>query len=116
MDDAGALVGANLRSVWTIAPNRFDGAHFAVMPLRLAELCIAAGSRFGDAVLDPFSGAGTTGLVALRNGRSYVGLELNPEYASDSVDRLYGDAPLLNDVRLVRGPLVDDLQPITGAA
>jgi hypothetical protein len=46
-------------------------------------------------VLDPFSGAGTTGLVALRHGRSYIGIELNPEYVAMSERRLRDDAPLL---------------------
>lgn len=52
-------------------------------------------------VLDPFSGAGTTGLVALRLGRNYVGIELNPEYAAMSRKRLAGDATLLNSVEVV---------------
>jgi hypothetical protein len=47
-------------------------------------------------VLDPFNGAGTTGLVALRHGRSYVGIELNSEYAEMARWRLRDDAPLLN--------------------
>lgn len=47
-------------------------------------------------VLDPFSGSGTTGMVALRHDRSYIGLELNPEYAAMSRDRIRDDAPLLN--------------------
>ncbi len=45
-------------------------------------------------VLDPFSGAGTTGLVALRLGRSYIGVELNPEYVAMSERRIREDAPL----------------------
>ena len=47
-------------------------------------------------VLDPFSGSGTTGMVALRHDRSYIGLELNPEYAAMSRERIRNDAPLLN--------------------
>jgi len=47
-------------------------------------------------VLDPFSGSGTTGMVALRHDRSYIGLELNPEYAELSRNRIRDDAPLLN--------------------
>jgi DNA modification methylase len=45
-------------------------------------------------VLDPFSGAGTTGLVALRLGRNYIGIELKPEYVAMSERRLREDAPL----------------------
>lgn len=54
--------------------------HFAVFPPALVEPCILAGSRPGDIVLDPFSGTGTTGLVAIQHRRRYVGIELNPAY------------------------------------
>lgn len=60
------------------------------------EPCILAGSQEGDTVLDPFSGSGTTGMVALRHGRSYIGCELNPEYVELSRRRIIDDAPLLN--------------------
>jgi DNA modification methylase len=80
--------GRNIRSVWTITPKPFKGAHFATMPIELAERCIKAGSREGDTVLDPFNGAGTTGIAALRLGRSYVGIELNPEYLELSRQRI----------------------------
>jgi DNA modification methylase len=70
----------NRRSVWTIPPKPFRGAHFAVMPEALVEPCILAGSAPGDLVLDPFAGSGTVGVVALRHGRQFVGCELNPEY------------------------------------
>ena len=49
-------------------------------------------------ILDPFSGAGTTGLVALRRDRSYIGIELNPQYAELSRWRIRDDAPLLNTI------------------
>jgi DNA modification methylase len=70
----------NRRSVWTIPPKPFRGAHFAVMPDALVEPCILAGSAPRDLVLDPFAGSGTVGVVALRHGRQFVGCELNPEY------------------------------------
>jgi DNA modification methylase len=70
----------NARSVWTIATQPYSGAHFATMPPDLAERCILAGSRIGDAVLDPFLGSGTVGMVAERNGRRWFGCELNPDY------------------------------------
>jgi site-specific DNA-methyltransferase (adenine-specific) len=60
------------------------------MPTKVAEPCVLAGSREGDVVLDPFNGAGTTGLVALRHGRSYVGIELNEDYAAMARRRLSG--------------------------
>jgi len=71
----------NRRSVWTITTKPFSGAHFAVMPPDLADLCIRAGCPEGGVVLDPFGGAGTVGLVADRLGRDAVLCELNPEYA-----------------------------------
>jgi DNA modification methylase len=88
-------IGANARSVWTIATQPYSGAHFATMPPALAERCIKAGSRPGDMVLDPFGGAGTTGLVADRLGRSATLIELNPEYARLARERITADAPLL---------------------
>ena len=88
--------GRNKRTVWTVATKPFPGAHFAVFPPALIEPCILAGSKPGDAVLDPFSGAGTTGLVALRHGRQYIGLELSPEYVEMSKARIMEDAPLFN--------------------
>lgn len=70
----------NRRSVWTIASQPYSEAHFAVFPPALIEPCILAGSRLGDVVFDPFIGSGTTGQVAQRLGRRWVGCELNPEY------------------------------------
>jgi DNA modification methylase len=91
----GTLIkGANLRDVWWIATQPFAEAHFAVMPPKLAETCILAGSRPGDTVLDPFFGAGTVGLVADRLGRNCIGIELNPEYAALARRRITADAPL----------------------
>ncbi len=145
------VTSSNLRSVWSIATQAFDGPHYATYPEKLVEPCIKAGtSERGECpecgapwrrsiestghvnnrepahvpglvgtktdstgwspqnvatddwrptcdhggepvpqtVLDPFSGAGTTGLVAARFGRNYIGLELNPEYAEMSRRRI----------------------------
>lgn len=79
---------ANKRSVWSVTTKPFKGAHFATFPPDLVLPCIVAGCRPEGIVLDPFSGAGTTGLVALQNGRRYLGIELNPEYVALSLDRL----------------------------
>tara|TARA_R110002110_G_scaffold3117_2_gene16095 strand:+ start:324 stop:1247 length:924 start_codon:yes stop_codon:yes gene_type:complete len=75
-----AEIGKNRRSVWTINTQSYKEAHFAVFPPKLPELCIKAGSSEGDVVLDPFFGSGTTGWVAQRLGRKWIGIELNPEY------------------------------------
>lgn len=72
--------GRNARDVWTISSIPFPGAHFAVFPPELPRRCIAAGCKPGGTVLDPFSGSGTTGMVAQKLGRKYVGIDLNPEY------------------------------------
>jgi DNA modification methylase len=58
----------------------FRGAHFAVFPPDLPRTCLLAGCPEGGVVLDPFSGAATTGIVAVQHGRQYIGIELNPEY------------------------------------
>ena len=74
------LLGRNRRSIWQINTTPYPEAHFAVFPPKLPELCIKAGSSEGDIVLDPFFGSGTTGWVAQRLGRKWIGIELNPEY------------------------------------
>ena len=78
----------NRRSVWTITTKPFSGAHFAVFPPEIPEICIKAGSRPGDTILDPFSGSGTTGNVAERLNRKYIGIELNPAYAEMGEKRI----------------------------
>lgn len=78
----GARETRNRRDVWTIATKSFKGAHFAVMPEALVDPCVLIGSAPGDLVLDPFCGSGTVGVVALKRGRRFVGVELNPEYAA----------------------------------
>lgn len=72
----------NKRNVWTIATRPFADAHFATFPPDLVEPCILAGCSEGGLVLDPFGGAGTTGLVAQRLGRRAILIELNPDYAA----------------------------------
>jgi DNA modification methylase len=89
----------NARNVWTITPKPYKGAHFATMPIDLAARCILAGSRIGDTVLDPFGGAGTTGLAADIHQRHSVLIELNTDqYTDQAHERIVGDAPLFADV------------------
>ena len=66
--------------VWSMNTSSFAGAHFAVFPNKLPELCIKAGSREGDIILDPFMGSGTTAYIAQELSRKWIGIELNPEY------------------------------------
>lgn len=88
----------NKRSVWTLGPESFAGAHFATMPQKLVEPCILAGSKVGDTVLDPFNGSGTTGAVALKHHRNYVGIDLNPDYIELAHDRIGKSQPMLLQV------------------
>lgn len=91
--DATKLKGKNKRDVWSIATNGYKGAHFAVYPPKLIEPCVLAGCPDGGTVLDPFSGSGTTGVVALNNQKKYIGIELNPEYATISHERIKEQVP-----------------------
>ncbi len=92
----------NRRSVWTIATEPFPQAHFATFPKALAELCVLVGSPPKGVVLDPFAGSGTTGVVALRHGRSFIGIELNPEYAVMARNRITSDMPIFNQEEIAQ--------------
>jgi DNA modification methylase len=98
----GGMIGAtskrNRRSVWEIATAPFSEAHFATFPPALIEPCILAGCPKGGTVLDPFGGAGTTGLVADRLGRNAILIELNPDYADMAERRIRGDAGMFAEV------------------
>ena len=72
--------GRNPGDVWTINTTPFPEAHFATFPVELPRRCILAGCKPGGTVLDPFSGAGTTGKAAIENGRRYVGIDISAEY------------------------------------
>jgi DNA modification methylase len=82
----------NLRSVWTITtkpmPKVFGQDHFATFPPEIPERCIKAGCPAGGIVLDPFFGAGTTGLVAKQLGRDFIGIELNQKYCDMAEKRI----------------------------
>ena len=82
--------------VWYVPIEQFPAAHFATMPVALAERCILAGCKPGGTVLDPFSGSGTTGLAATRNGRRYVGIDLNVEYLALSLRTRLAQTALLD--------------------
>lgn len=88
----------NLRNVWSIPTAPFPDAHFATFPPELAERCIKAGCPLDGTVLDPFGGAGTTGLVADRLKRNAILIELNPEYAAIAERRIQADAGMFASV------------------
>lgn len=113
IDDAGELRSTRLLrnyepdlsplvpiEVWQIATASFSDAHFATFPPALVVPCLLAGCPAGGVVLDPFFGAGTTGLVADRLQRNCIGIELNPEYAALARRRIDGD----------RGGLLDGME------
>lgn len=83
----------NKRSVWTVTTKPFPEAHFATFPEELIRPMVLAGCPEGGVILDPFFGAGTTGVVAVKNNRKYIGIELNPEYikiAEKRISKEYG--------------------------
>lgn len=80
----------NKRDVWSVTTKPVKEAHFATFPEKLIEPAILAGSRVGGVVLDPFFGSGTTGIVANRFNRSYIGIELNEKYIDIAERRCKG--------------------------
>ena len=77
------------RDVWEVSTNNYKtDEHFAMYPEKLIEPCILAGSRKGGVVLDPFFGSGTTGAVAKRLGRRYIGIDLNPRFCDLARQRI----------------------------
>ena len=86
----------NKRDVWSINVKPNKEAHFATYPQELVSPCILAGSPEGGVVLDPFMGSGTTGIVANKLGRHYVGIELNPEYVEMARRRIGLEKSQLN--------------------
>jgi DNA modification methylase len=90
----------NPRSVWDINTESFRDAHFATFPTALVERCLLAGCPPGGTVLDPFGGAGTTGLVADRMHLDAILCELNPDYAAIAERRLRGESSLFAEVKV----------------
>jgi len=80
--------GKNRRDVWSLPNVKSKTSHAAIMPENLAEICVLGGSEPGDVVLDPFCGTGSTGAAALKTGRSFVGVDLVPDYAAQASERL----------------------------
>lgn len=76
------------RDVWNIATKPYKEAHFATFPEALVEPCLLAGCPDGGTALDPFAGAGTVGVVCKKQGKNFIGIELNPEYATLATKRI----------------------------
>jgi len=92
VDETGAPLGLVAK------PDNPEGMDTATFPEALVEPCIAAGSKAGDTTLDPFAGSGTVGVVALRAGRDFIGIDLNPEYVEMARRRIEGTAPLFTEL------------------
>lgn len=98
LDNMKASTTRNKRDVWTMTTKPYSEAHFATFPPELPEICIKAGCPEGGIVLDPFHGAGTTGMIALRLYRDCIGIEIKPEYVELSRKRIINDSPMYNKV------------------
>lgn len=80
--------GRNKRTVWEIPLGKFRDVHFAVYPEKLVETCLLASTKENDFVLDPFCGAGTTGVVSIKHRRNFVGIELVEKYMKMAQKRI----------------------------
>jgi site-specific DNA-methyltransferase (cytosine-N4-specific) len=95
---APAPGGRNPGDVWFGPTAKFPQAHFAVMPDWLAQRCVLAGCRPGGTVLDPFAGSCTTGMVANRAGRAFVGIDLRADYLDLALRTRLAQGALLEEV------------------
>lgn len=86
-DSTITTIGRNKRSVWTVTTKPFKDAHFATFPKDLILPCVLV-SKPDAIILDPFFGSGTTGIVAMENGRNYIGIDLNAEYCEIAKNRI----------------------------
>lgn len=87
-DQAFHPKGRNKRTVWEIPVGKFRDAHFAVYPEALVEICLLASTKKQDLVFDPFTGSGTTGVVAIKNQRKFIGCELVNKYQEMAQNRI----------------------------
>ena len=89
--------GANLRNYWILGADSIGVQRPMGFPRTLARRCILLTSRSGDVVLDPFSGSGTTGVVAAALRRRAVLIEQDEGYAEESKARISARQRLLSD-------------------
>lgn len=101
-NDTITTIGRNKRSVWTVTTKPYKEAHFATYPPDLILPCVKA-AKPDAVILDPFFGSGTTGLVAVQNGRRYIGIDLNSEYCAIAAKRIDSELQQANIFREVSG-------------
>ena len=79
---------SNPGDVWKLSASRGGADHYAMYPAELPRRCILASTREGDTVLDPFSGAASTGVAALELARRYIGIDLYDRHTTVASKRL----------------------------
>ena len=87
-EELASRKGRNMRTTWTITTKGYKGAHFAIFPEELVRVPIEAGCPDNGIILDPFMGSGTTAIVAEKQNKNWIGIELNPEYAILALKRI----------------------------
>lgn len=83
--------GKQMRNMWEINAQRHKTKHPTEKPEILLERIILLGSKEGDTIFDPFMGSGTTGVVAKKLKRNFIGFEISPEYYKIAEDRINGE-------------------------
>jgi len=81
--------GKQMRNLWEINAKRHLTPHPTEKPENLLERIILLGSNEGDTVFDPFMGSGTTGVVAKKLNRKFIGCEISPEYFEIAQNRIH---------------------------
>lgn len=98
-ENADGVKVRNKRSVWTVTTKPYKEAHFATYPPDLILPCVKV-TRPDAVILDPFFGSGTTGLVAMQNGRRYIGIDLNPDYCTIAAKRIKKELTQADSIRV----------------
>jgi len=91
-DDRISPAGKQMRSVWSIPltpqEEKTHGRHQTQKPLELLRRIILASTKQGDVILDPFAGSGTTGVIAGKFNRQFVGIEIEKEFCELAIKRI----------------------------
>jgi site-specific DNA-methyltransferase (adenine-specific) len=102
------------RGYWELSPEQ-QNDHVAKFPVELPHRLIKMYTFFGETVLDPFLGSGTTSLAAINNGRDSIGVELNPDFVPLIQDKLNIKEDLFGSVTRENGQIQfqDDQSEVT---
>jgi DNA modification methylase len=91
---AGPRPTRRKRSVWRIPTQPVGQGHNAAFPVALARPCVLAGCPPDGVVLDPFCGTGTVGVVAVKHGRRFIGIDISQQFIEIARRRIESAAPL----------------------